>query len=115
MKTLARCFLIAGLLATGSLGCSDEEAERRAKQAAEKIKESMPDVVAKALAQEVAADDVKMAQSALTAAKEYQGEINGKLDSVTVNAIQAFQRTHGLRDDGILNDKTKARLRSVGP
>jgi peptidoglycan hydrolase-like protein with peptidoglycan-binding domain len=44
---------------------------------------------------------------------EYLGEVNGKLDSVTVNAIQAFQRSRGLRDDGLLDERTKRELRAV--
>lgn len=96
-------------------GCSDADVETRAREAAEKIKESMPDVEAKAMAQKTTAEDVKLAQQALTAVHEYMGEIHGELDSVTVNAIQAFQKTNGLKADGLLTDKTKALLREALP
>jgi peptidoglycan hydrolase-like protein with peptidoglycan-binding domain len=90
--------------------CSSQSAEERGREMQEKIKESIPDVVAKALAQKAAPEDVKVAQQALTALNEYMGAVDGKLDEVTVNSIQAFQRSHGLRDDGILTDKTKRLL-----
>ena len=97
----------------GGVGCSKEGAELRAREAAEKMKESLPDVDGKALAQKLAPEEVRHAQQALTTLKEYQGEINGQLDSITVNALQAFQRSQGLRDDGILNDVTKRRLQEA--
>ena len=37
-------------------------------------------------------------------------EANGKLDSVTINAIQAFQRSAGLKDDGIIDAHTREKL-----
>jgi murein L,D-transpeptidase YcbB/YkuD len=96
-------------------GCSKEQAEQRARQAAEKMKESIPDVDGRALAQEVDPEVVREAQKALIVVKEYQGEANGELDSVTVNAIQAFQRSRGIRDDGILDDRTLRLLREALP
>ena len=94
-------------------GCTGGDTEARARQAAEKIKESIPDVEAKALAQAVTPEEVREAQAGLAVAKEYLGEVNGKLDSVTVNAIEAFQRAHRIQDDGILNAQTKAALKDV--
>lgn len=96
--------LAAATLALG--GCEGRGTEDRAREAAEKIKESMPDVDARALAQKVPEDVVRKAQQALTAAHEYMGEVSGKLDQVTVNAIQAFQRSHGIPDNGLLDAKT---------
>lgn len=112
-RGLGRRLLAVGLLGFASLwsGCSDTEA--RARQAAEKMKQSMPDVEARALAQPLSEAEVKEAQEGLRAASEYLGEIDGKLDSVTVNAIQAFQRSRGVKDDGILNDRTKRELRTL--
>lgn len=109
-KTVVGSLLLAG--AMGLLGCQGDT-EARARKAAEKIKESIPDVQAKALAQPATEGEVREAQEALRLVNEYLGEINGKLDAVTVNAIQSFQRSHGLRDDGILDDKTKRALRAV--
>ncbi len=99
--------LVASLCA---VACSDEGIEERARELQEKVQSSLQNRMAAALAQEATAEDVKMAQQALTAQKEYMGEINGKLDAVTVNAIQAFQRAKGLEDDGILNAETKKLL-----
>jgi len=94
-------------------GCSKESTEARARAAAEKAKESLPDVEAKALAQNIPPDKLKRIQEALTAVHEYQGEINGELDAVTVNAIEAFQRRRGLRSNGILTQKTERLLNEV--
>lgn len=86
--------------------CNGHSAETRAREAAEKIKESMPDVEAKALAQKYEPAQIKQAQEALRKVNEYLGDADGKLDAVTVNSIEAFQRAHGLSADGILNEKT---------
>lgn len=107
-------FLIPMLwLLAAVLNACQADTEARAREAAEKIKESIPDVHARALAQPVSEEDVREAQLALREVKEYLGEVNGKLDTITVNAIQAFQRSRGLRDDGILNERTKRELRKV--
>lgn len=95
--------------------CSGGTREERERQAAKEIKESMKDVEAIALEQKVEPDVVKEVQRQLAALKEYQGEITGKLDSVTVNAIQAFQRTAGLEDDGILDEETRKKLAQAAP
>ncbi|MCX8071658.1 MAG: peptidoglycan-binding protein [Candidatus Binatia bacterium] len=105
-------WLVAGALSFFMLACQ-QDTEARAREAAEKIKESIPDVQARALSQPVTEEEVREAQLALREVKEYLGEVNGKLDAVTVNAIQAFQRSRGIRDDGILNERTKRELRKV--
>ncbi|MBI3785799.1 MAG: peptidoglycan-binding protein [Deltaproteobacteria bacterium] len=102
---------LALVIVAVAFGCNADP-EARARQAAEKVKESIPDVEAKALAQKLSADEVHSAQQALIIAKEYLGEATGKLDSVTVNAIEAFQRSHGITDDGMLNDATKKALQA---
>ncbi len=109
---LLRCLTVACALSVGALGCQGDT-EARAREAAEKIKASIPDVQARALAQKVSEEEVREAQQALQVVKEYMGEVNGELDAITVNAIQAFQRSRGLRDDGILDDRTKRELRKV--
>lgn len=103
--------VVAALL--GVAGCSEADTERRVREAAEKVRDSIPDVHARAAAQKVAESDVRLAQQALTQVHEYQGEIHGELDRVTINAIQAFQRTHGLPDDGMLDGRTLALLRAA--
>jgi len=90
--------------------CSKQSVEDRAREQAEKIQRGMVDVEAVALEQKAPAEVVSEVQRNLTAINEYQGEINGTIDSVTVNAIQAFQRTAGLKDDGIITDKTREKL-----
>jgi peptidoglycan hydrolase-like protein with peptidoglycan-binding domain len=102
---------IFALIATLFLaGCNAPSAETRAREQAEKIKESIPDVEAVALAQKVTPERVKQAQEALKKTNEYLGEVNGKLDAVTVNSIEAFQHAHALKGDGILNEKTERLL-----
>lgn len=102
-------FALAALL----VACSQQSAEDRAREQAEKIQKSMVDVEAIALDQKASPEVVSEAQRNLTAINEYQGEINGTLDSVTINAIQAFQRAAGLPDNGILTDKTREKLASA--
>ena len=84
--------------------------EERAEEAAEQIRKSQPDVEATAMAQAIDEEAVNEAQKHLAALKEYQGEINGVLDSITINAIEAFQRTADLTDNGILDQKTQQKL-----
>ena len=92
------------------VGCTKQSVEDRAREQAEKIQRSMVDVEAVALEQQAPADVVSEVQRNLTAINEYQGEINGTLDSVTINAIQSFQRTAGLKDNGIITPKTREKL-----
>lgn len=63
-----------------------------------------------ALAQRVDEDVVQHVQSELRVLQEYLDEPSGTLDAVTVNAIEAFQRRTGLRDDGLLDPRTLDRL-----
>jgi peptidoglycan hydrolase-like protein with peptidoglycan-binding domain len=95
------------------VGCNGRSAEMRAREAAEKIKESIPDVEARALAQKTTPEQVKQAQEALQKVHKYLGEANGKLDAVTVNSIEAFQRAHSLKADGILNENTQHALQEA--
>jgi peptidoglycan hydrolase-like protein with peptidoglycan-binding domain len=91
-------------------GCGGQSVEDRAREQAEKIQKEMGDRDADALAQQVDVAVVSDVQRQLTALHEYQGEIDGKIDSVTVNAIQAFQRTSGLKDNGMLTPETRTKL-----
>jgi peptidoglycan hydrolase-like protein with peptidoglycan-binding domain len=92
-------------------GCKD--AETRAREAQEKIRAQLKDPMAEARAQKPAPERVREAQKHLQVLHEYLGEANGVLDSVTLNAIQAFQDAHGLKANGMLTDETLARLREV--
>ena len=106
---------VGGLLALASSlgGCSEADMERRAREAAEEMQASIPNVHARAKEQQATPADIKAAQQALTAVHEYMGEIHGELDAVTINAIQAFQRSHHLEDDGVLTAETRRLLKEV--
>jgi murein L,D-transpeptidase YcbB/YkuD len=105
--SLAGLALVAALSAAG---CSNQSVEDRARDTLEKIQKSMVDVEAIALEQKADPAVVSEVQRNLTAINEYQGEVDGKLDSVTINAIQSFQRTAGLKDDGIITEATRQKL-----
>ena len=113
MRSTLACVLLATAL--GAAACSDADLERRAKDAAQRMKDSIPDVHAKALAQAAPTDRVELAQRVLASLREYQGEVNGKLDHVTVNAIQAFQRAQSLEDHGLLDETTMQSLQAALP
>lgn len=93
--------------------CNGQAANERARQAAEKIRESLADLDESALSQDVSPATVRRVQEWLRTVNEYQGAVTGELDSVTLNAIEAFQRSAGLRDDGFLDEATLAALRAA--
>ncbi len=81
----------------------------------------MVDPAAAALDQKVDKAVIRQVQEALTGRKEYMGEVDGKLDAVTVNAIQAFQRSVNatvpwwkpwakITESGMLDEQTLALL-----
>ena len=45
-------------------------------------------------------------QQALKSAGYYQGTLDGKIGPMTKQAVQAFQRDHGLTADGVIGRKT---------
>ena len=94
------------LLGLAASACSIPTDEDRAKAAEESAKKSLVAIDHGALEQKVDPERVKKIQQQLTAVHEYKGDVNGKLDQVTVNAYEAFQRSNGLTPDGMLNDKT---------
>ena len=100
-------------LAVALAGCTGQDAETRAREAERKIRESIPDAQGTALAYKVPADQVKQAQEALKVLKEYLGEPNGRLDDVTVNAIEAFQHSQGVEADGVLDETTQRSLQEA--
>ena len=91
-------------------GCKTKTIEEREREAADLMTRSMKDVDAIAMAQEVDSAVVKEVQEHLKTVHEYQGEINGKLDMVTINALQAFERAQDMMDDGIIDPKVRERL-----
>ena len=108
---LARAMLFAAAVALPLIGCKD--AQTRQREAEEQIRKQVKDPMAEALAQKLPPEKVKEAQECLIAVKEYLGEANGTLDSVTINAIQAFQDAHGLAANGMLTDETLQKLREA--
>ena len=101
---------LAAVAALGIAGCKGQTAEERGREIREKILSDIVDVEAVALEQKVDPAVVTEVQRQLTAINEYQGEVDGKLDSVTINAIQAFQRAAQLPDNGILTQATRDKL-----
>lgn len=101
-------FVVASTLLLGlaAPACKIPTDQDRAKAAEESAKKSLIAIDHGALEQKVDADKVKKIQQQLTAVKEYKGDINGRLDQVTINAYEAFQRSNGLTPDGMLNDRT---------
>ncbi|MEW6272416.1 MAG: peptidoglycan-binding domain-containing protein [Thermodesulfobacteriota bacterium] len=102
-RLLACCAAAAALVA---LGCSVPSDEERAKAAEAKAKESLIAIDDGALEQQVDPAVVKKVQEQLTVLNEYMGPVNGKLDQVTINAFEAFQRSNELTPDGMFAPKT---------
>jgi len=98
-----------GLVLT-TLGCQPADPAKAGREAAERAKAAIRAIDADAHDQKVTPDVVKKVQEQLTAIKEYQGPIDGKLDAVTLNAFEAFQRSLGLTADGMFTDKVLGKL-----
>ncbi len=56
-------------------------------------------------------DRNRQVQSALKKAGLYNGRIDGKIGNRTVKAIKVFQKTHGLKSDGVVGKATWEKLR----
>ena len=97
--------LLAAVALAGS-ACSVPTDEERAKAAEESAKRSLIAIDAGALEQKIDPEKLKVIQRQLAAIDEYKGEANGKLDQVTVNAYEAFQRSNDLSPDGMFTEKT---------
>ncbi len=120
---VAQAFLGAVILCAVS-ACGAPNAEERAREAAVAIEASIQDFDGPALNQEVDREVVIEVQTNLTAIKEYMGEINGEIDPVLVNAIQAFQRTKNAElawwkfwqhkpNDGLITDSLRQQLKAA--
>lgn len=55
-------------------------------------------------------NDVKLVQKRLKELEYYKGAIDGKFGKASVTALQAFQKAHGLEDDGVAGKATYAVL-----
>lgn len=99
-----------GIAAALAVGCSSQDPQELAKLAMERAKASARSIDHAAAAQQVDAEAVKQVQQQLTVLKEYMGPINGRLDPVTLNAFEAFQRSEGMTPDGMFTRSALERL-----
>ena len=103
-RRLASVLLAGTVIAASS--CSVPTPEERSKAAEESARRSLVALDDGALDQQVDPEKLKTIQQQLTAIDEYQGEVNGKLDQVTVNAYGAFQRSNEITPNGMFDDNT---------
>ncbi len=100
----------SGCDSSGTPQKTSATSEARQREIERRIKDSLPKTEEIALAQTVDAETVRTVQGELRTLHEYMDEPSGKLDAVTVNAVEAFQRRAGLRDDGLLDPRTRDAL-----
>ena len=92
-------------------GTTSKAMEQRMREIEKRVKDSMPKTQQIALAQKPDAAVVRKVQDQLKILNEYlEPSPSGKIDMVTVNAIEAFQRRVDLKDDGLLNEETLRKL-----
>lgn len=103
--------LLFGIVTLGA--CSSKDPAATAKEFAERAKSSIRSLDHAATSQKVEPDALKQIQQQLTAIQEYMGPINGKLDQVTLNAFEAFQRSEGMKADGMFTKSALTRLAEV--
>lgn len=84
--------------------CDVPTQEEKARAAEAKAKESLVAIDHLALSQKLDPKLVERIQQNLTKLNEYMGPINGKLDQITVNAYEAFQRANDMTPDGMITD-----------
>jgi peptidoglycan hydrolase-like protein with peptidoglycan-binding domain len=112
---------LATILLVAASGCDAPTREQRQRDAAEEIQGGVDDPSEAALDQKVSPEVVKEVQRNLTVLNEYMGDITGKMDPVTVNAVQAFQRSVNDRlpwwqpwtkidAEGIIDEQTRSLL-----
>ena len=58
---------------------------------------------------------VRQIQTALKNAGFYKGQIDGKMGPQTIEAVKTFQRTNGLKPDGIVGKQTSKKLSKYLP
>ena len=119
-KAFSTFTIVAALLASvgftacdspGESGTTSKAMEERMREIEKRVKASLPKTQEIALAQKADPEVVTKVQNELKVLQEYLEDApSGKIDMVTVNAIEAFQRRAGLHDDGLLNEETLKRL-----
>jgi peptidoglycan hydrolase-like protein with peptidoglycan-binding domain len=110
MARIRRTRLLAALAPLVLGACASAPSEEVGRRLAEEAKASIQALDAEAHQQKIAPEVVKKVQQELTALKEYMGPINGRLDPVTLNAFEAFQRSQGMTPDGMLTESALERL-----
>ncbi len=80
----------------------------------ESVRSSVEPAVVKSIAGDIIRVNVpaETVQSALKGAGVYTGKIDGKVGAGTKAAIVEFQKSHGLKSDGVLGKKTWEELRA---
>ena len=92
-------------------GTTSKAMEQRMREIEKRMKDSMPKTQQIALAQKPDPAVVRKVQDQLKTLNEYlELAPSGKIDMVTVNAIEAFQHRAGLKEDGLLNEETLRKL-----
>jgi hypothetical protein len=72
--------------------------------------ENIPDTTQPRENQVISPAEIRSAQKALKARGHDPGEITGRLDGATQDALRDFQKSQNLPPSGVLDDKTAARL-----
>lgn len=90
--------------------CEPQSMEELGRRAAEEAKAATRPIDADAHDQKIDPEVLKRVQQELTTLKEYMGPITGKLDPVTINAFEAFQRSQGMTPDGMMTDRALSKL-----
>jgi len=123
MNRLASIWTTVGIvlvLSLCSLGCESPDPdsgttskamEQRMRDIEKRMKDSMPKTQQLALAQKPDPAVVRKVQDQLKILNEYlEPSPSGKIDMVTVNAIEAFQHRVELKEDGLLTEETLRKL-----
>lgn len=110
-----RPLAVALVFALAVSACGGQNMESRARAAGDDVARSIRGSDDNALAQQADSTLVREVQAKLRDLDEYLGPLDGQLDPVTLNALQSFQRSQGLPDDGMLDATTLARLRTAAP
>jgi peptidoglycan hydrolase-like protein with peptidoglycan-binding domain len=111
VRLVAALALVAALFSISA--CSEDLAKEKARAAAERARDAIQPLDHGAMEQTIAPEQVKAVQASLTVLKEYMGPINGKLDQVTLNALESFQRKNDITADGRFNEETLTLLQQA--
>lgn len=57
--------------------------------------------------------EVSTVQEVLTITKQYKGEIDGKFYTLTEQAVRAFQKSFGIKADGVVDQETWTALSQI--